>query len=431
MILKIKRFKEKQIYNKMSNYKFTKTKWYYGYKKLKPTEVYRNIVLRIDKNYIQELRDKLNISEKQEFRCDKAQTDDTDFDMSDCPSYKNDNDIYGTNPSIRVLFKNEEEIKDFSKKIGLPITEKQKTLWFPQRVEPFKYPKNSYWTTKTVCNNKYPIYIVSYKRYDSLITVKSLLYCGVKDFYVVIKPEKSEIENYTKCLKKLGIEDKLLIVPKEFLEIEEKKGNGNSIPQRNYAYTHSIQNNFKWHWCLDDNIKDFFRREQGQQTKMKTGFMFYFVEQYLKRYKNVNLASLQYNHLSPAGGHRSIIIKNSKVYSCILIKNSNNIKWRGTYNEDIILTLDTLLEGKSTLTFQNFLCGKKSTGSTKGGNQEAYKGEGQQKKIDFLMKIHPTYCKEIVRYGHPHHKVNYNPFSNVDVGYNPIKLNFPELHMKQ
>jgi len=414
----------------MTTYKFFKTKWYYGMKSLKKDDISRTITLRIDKNYIQEFRDKFNIDDRQEFSYDKGQKDDTEFDISDCPSHKNDDDIYVKNPNIKVIFKNKDEVDDFSKKFDKPITDKARTVWYPKQVLSKKYPKNSYWTTEVECVNQYPIYIVSYKRSDKLQTVKSLLYCGVKNFYIVIKNDKTEIENYTKSLKELGVEDKLLIVPDDFSEDEEKIGDLNSIPQRNFSYIHSVENGDKYHWCLDDNIKDFFRREDGQKTKMKTGFMFYFVEEFMKRYTNVNLSSLQYNHLVPAGGYRGMIVKNSKVYSCILIKNSNNIMWRGSYNEDIILTLDTLLENKGTMTFQNFLCGKQSTGTTKGGNQDIYKSDGQQKKIDFLMSVHPKYTKEIIKYGHPHHQVNYKPFKDNDLGYTPIKLNFPELILR-
>tara|TARA_R110000796_G_scaffold75419_1_gene169194 strand:+ start:209 stop:1606 length:1398 start_codon:yes stop_codon:yes gene_type:complete len=414
-----------------NSYRFLKTKWYYGYKNLLQSDVFKHVTLRILHTQVALCRNVLGIDDRQKFNnYDKSKTENIEFDLAGCPSYTADSeDIYVVNPSIKVVFANMEEFNDFRKRLGtINITDKTKTVWFPSRpVDISKSGKK--WLADEECKNKYPIYIPSYKRADNMLTVKSLLDLKIDNFFVVIKPTSDEVISYTRSMEKLNILDKLLIVSEKFINEQEAKGNFNSIPQRNFAYDHSVENGFTHHWCLDDNISGFFRREQGTKLPViDTAYPFVFIENYLCRYQNVNLASMQYNHLCPANGHRNIIIKNSKVYSCILIKNSNNIHWRGSYNEDIVLTLDTLTQKKATLTFQNFLCGKQSTGRMKGGNTDIYNGDGQTKKINELLKTHPKYVTKIIKYGHDHHQVNYAPFKNIELGHQKnIELNLPEL----
>ena len=417
-----------------TTYKFCKTKWYYGYRKINKEDIYKTIVLRIQKDKVDEFRQLMRVDDRQPFNhYDTKSKHTTEFDMSDCPPMTDSNDdLYTSHPSIKVIFsKNHLEFDDFRNKLGdIPITHRTKTVWYPKRPEVKK--KVGIWTCDDKkCQNSYPIYIPSFKRADTMFTVKSLLSLDIDNFYIVIRPIDEEIETYTTAMKRLDLSiDKLLIVPQTYIDDQEEKGNFNSIPQRNYGYQHSIDNNYTHHWCLDDNIKGFFRREKGTKLPfIKTAYPFYFVEQYLQRYSNVYLSSLQYSHLVPADGSRSIIIKNSKVYSCILIKNDNDIMWRGKYNEDIVLTLDTLSKGRGTMTFQNFLCGKMSTGSMKGGNSNIYDGDGQSKKVDELMGVYPQYTKKIEKYGHPHHQVDYTPFKDVDLGYKSVKLNLPTLEL--
>jgi hypothetical protein len=415
------------------SYKFLKTKWYYGYRQLPTKDVFKHVTLRILHSEVASCRDILDIDDRQHFNnFDRKSTDESEFDLTGVPSYTGDSDdIYVKNPSIKVVFANMAEFDDFRKRLSqIKITDKTKTVWFPNRPTNIS-THGKQWVAVNECKNQYPIYIPSYKRSDSMLTVKSLLDLNIDNFYVVIKPLHDEINSYTSSMIKLNILDKLLIVPQNFINEEEAMGNYNSIPQRNYAYNHSTQSGFTHHWCLDDNISGFFRRENGTKLPViNSAYPFVFIEKYICRYANVNLASMQYNHLCPANGYRNIIIKNSKVYSCILIKNSNNIPWRGSYNEDIVLTLDTLTASKATMTFQNFLCGKISTGKTKGGNSDAYSGDGQTKKIDELVSAYPEYVTKIVKFGHDHHKVNYAPFKDVELGYQKdVELNLPELKL--
>jgi hypothetical protein len=208
-------------------------------------------------------------------------------------------------------------------------------------------------------------------------------------------------------------------------------GNGYSIIHRNYAWNDAESKGFSHHWCLDDNIKGFFYRNRGEILPFKnTGISFYFIEEYIKQYPNVYQAGMNYNHLTPKGGNRTVIIKNSRVYSCVLNRHYDDIRWRGKYNEDTDLSLRILKDGKSTMNFQIFLCGKQSTGSMKGGNQEiAYQGTGFDDKVDELIMRHPDVATKVIKYKRTHHKVDYSKFQNNDLTPVEYKLRIPVIKL--
>jgi hypothetical protein len=89
-----------------------------------------------------------------------------------------------------------------------------------------------------------------------------------------------------------------------------------------------------------------------------------------------------------------------------------------------------LKKGYSTLLFQNFLCGKKSTLSVKGGNSEIYSGDGLQKKLDSLIAQHPDVVKGTIKFSKVHHQVNYKPFKDNEVVYKKVEFPvYPEMKL--
>lgn len=110
---------------------------------------------------------------------------------------------------------------------------------------------------------------------------------------------------------------------------------------------------------------------------------------------------------------------NTRIYSCILIKNSLPYRWRGRYNEDTDLSIRVLKDGWCTVLFNAFLCMKTTTMSMKGGNtDELYQGVGSDKKEDdgrwkmaeSLRKQHPDIVKVTRRWKRWQHSVNYSAF---------------------
>ena len=71
-----------------------------------------------------------------------------------------------------------------------------------------------------------------------------------------------------------------------------------------------------------------------------------------------------------------------------------------------------LLSKHSTLLFQNFLCGKKTTLSVKGGNSQIYSGTGLQDKLDSLIQQHPDVVKGTFKFKKVHHQVDYTGFKD-------------------
>jgi hypothetical protein len=108
--------------------------------------------------------------------------------------------------------------------------------------------------------------------------------------------------------------------------------------------------------------------------------------------------------------------------------------WRERYNEDTILSLDTLENGFCTVQFNAFLQGKAGTQSLKGGNTEVFYGAegkggaeditdddynplGTVRKSLNLLEIYPEVTKIVERYGRVHHHVDFSKYKK-----NQLKL---------
>jgi len=125
---------------------------------------------------------------------------------------------------------------------------------------------------------------------------------------------------------------------------------------------------------------------------------------------------------------RGQFIKNTRVYSCILINNELldtrlEERWRGTYNEDTDLSLRVLSTGDlCTVNFNMLLSGKQTTGTMRGGNTDTiYEGgtnSGYQKKFDELKKNWGkivTLTNNWHKDGRPHHHIAYTKLFKQDL----------------
>jgi hypothetical protein len=143
------------------------------------------------------------------------------------------------------------------------------------------------------------------------------------------------------------------------------------------------------------------------------GTYFYACEDFVLRYSNIAIAGLNYSNFYPSNESRPPFILNTRIYSCLLIKNSIPYRWRGRYNEDTDLSLRALKDGLCTVQFNAFLQGKMSTQKIKGGNtKEFYENEGTLNKSKMLEDMHPDVAKVVWRFNRWHHHVNYKPFKN-------------------
>ncbi len=102
---------------------------------------------------------------------------------------------------------------------------------------------------------------------------------------------------------------------------------------------------------------------------------------------------------------------NTRIYSCILIRNDIPYRWRGLYNEDTDLSLRVLKDGWCTVLFNAFLCYKSTTMQMKGGNtDELYKDDGRRLMAESLVKQHPDVTSVVWKWGRWQHHVNYEQF---------------------
>jgi hypothetical protein len=134
------------------------------------------------------------------------------------------------------------------------------------------------------------------------------------------------------------------------------------------------------------------------------------------RYENVALAGMQYELLAPRKYKCPPFLLNTRIYSCILIKNDIPYRWRGRYNEDTDLSLRALKDGWCTVLFYAFLADKQATMTMKGGNTEAlYKLQNEDGRLlmaQSLQQQHPDVTKITYKWGRWQHQVDYRPFKH-------------------
>jgi hypothetical protein len=247
-------------------------------------------------------------------------------------------------------------------------------------------------------NPKYPIYIISKGRWERRQTSKALELMKVP-YHIVIEPQ--EYDNYARHIDK----SKILILPFSNL------GQG-SIPARNWVWEHSVSIGAKRHWILDDNMDSFYRVNNNMKLLVTTGVIFNAAEDFVDRYENVAIAGFQYNSFVFKDAVVPPYRLNTRIYSCILIKNDINYRWRGKYNEDTDLSIRVLKDGYVTMLFNAFLVNKETTMRAKGGNtDELYKQTNNRKEFaESLKNQHPDVVEVTWKFNRWHHHVNYKPF---------------------
>jgi hypothetical protein len=256
-------------------------------------------------------------------------------------------------------------------------------------------------------NLKYPVYIISKGRWESRLTSKSLELIKVP-YYIVIEPQ--EYEQYSAVIDK----SKILVLPFSNL------GQG-SIPARNWVWEDSIKKGFERHWILDDNIGKeistlgtigFFRLNYNLKLAVDNGTIFRCQEDFVDRYENIAISGMNYfmfasrKHIIPP------YYLNTRIYSCILIKNDIPYRWRGKYNEDTDLSIRALKDKWCTVLFNAFLCYKQPTMTMKGGNTDSIYNTGDN-RLEFAQSLqsqHPDIVEVTKKFGRWHHHVDYRSF---------------------
>lgn len=247
-------------------------------------------------------------------------------------------------------------------------------------------------------NPKYPIYIISKGRPQRCLTLRQLEIMDVP-YRLVVEPQ--EYDAYASITSR----DKILTLPFSDLGL-------GSIPARNWVWEHSIAEGHDKHWILDDNIEGFHRLNRNMKLLVTSGTIFKCAEDFTDRYENVALSGFNYYSFCKSTDSVPPYYLNTRIYSCILIRNDISYRWRGRYNEDTDLSLRALKDGWCTILFNAFLAGKVTTMRMKGGNTDnVYTDEDNRLKFArSLEDQHPDVVKVVWKFNRWHHQVDYRPF---------------------
>lgn len=298
--------------------------------------------------------------------------------------------------SIKVHFKSKDDRESFGAVVEQTVTDLTNSIWYPKATKMISHDKG--FITDGPVNPRHPVYVISKGRWESRLTSRSLERLGVP-YSIVVEPQ--EFDQYASVVSP----DKILTLPFRNL------GQG-SIPARNWVWEHSIKSGAAWHWILDDNINGFWRLHDNLKTRVGTGAIFKAAEDFVERYDNVVEAGFNYYMFAP---QKSDAIKpftlNTRIYSCILLRNDIQHRWRGRYNEDTDLSIRILKDGWCTILFNAFLAWKMTTMHMKGGNtDELYKDDGRLKMAESLAEQHPDIVTITEKWGRPQHQVYYGGF---------------------
>lgn len=307
--------------------------------------------------------------------------------------------------SITMRFKTADDVLAFSRLVGKTIAEQNKetlSLWYPD-AEVDRWNKS--WVSPRI-DPKYPVYIISKGRWESRMTSKALERMGVP-YMIAVEPQ--EADRYAAVIDRA----KILVLPFSNL------GHG-SIPARNFIWEHAIKMGAERHWCLDDNMSRFMRLHCNSQATVTSGAAFRAIEDFADRYENVAIAGMNYDTFVTRRRKCAPFKLNTRIYSCILIRNDLPHRWRGRYNEDTDLSLRVLKDGLVTVLFDAFMVKKHATMSMKGGNtDELYKDDGRKLMADSLKAQHPDVTTVEWRWGRWQHVVDYRPFRKNRLAFSP------------
>jgi len=273
-------------------------------------------------------------------------------------------------------------------------------------------------------NPNEPVYIPSYDRWQKgrRLTIRMFEDKGIP-YNVIVEPE--EEDDYRSVIDpEYGT---VLVLPREYkqkyttyIETDAPLGSG---PARNFGLEHALDNGHDWYWCIDDNIKDFFRHHENQRIHVGDGSVLRLIEEFVKQYENISMAGPHYSMFFPDRNQKPPITFNTRIYSCNLIRTDLGYRWQGRYNEDTDLSLRMLKDGNVTALFNTLLADKQASQDSGGGNTETvyadksdYDPEGTYEKTKALKRQHPNIV-EVTRRSQAimhdqrwHHDVDYSPF---------------------
>ena len=241
-------------------------------------------------------------------------------------------------------------------------------------------------------DNTYPIYVISKGRADCCLSSMCLQKNNVKHVVVV---EPQELDEYKKHMP----DAKYIVTP--FSNLNQK-----SIPVRNFIWDHSIANGDLRHWCVDDNIREWRYFNGHERIKVNPLIGFQVVEELTHRFLNIGISGPAYTFFTLPRQNTPPFRKNCHVYSCMLIRNDLPFRWRGPWNEDVDLNLQSIAIKQCTLQVNAITCDKSATMTMKGGNSTDYQDlDSRAYGARSLQQRWPGIVDLTNKYGRPHFHV--------------------------
>jgi hypothetical protein len=297
--------------------------------------------------------------------------------------------------SVIVNFRNPEDRAAFADFIGQRAARTSRSVWFPP-AEIGRYRDRRFAAPSV--NPYYPVYIISKGRHKQRLTSRALERIGVP-YRIVVEPQEYELYAAE-------------ISPAKILALPFSNLGQGSIPARNWVWEHSISEGAERHWILDDNIRGFFRFQKNLKTPVSSGAIFRASEEFTDRFENVAISGMNYfMFVKRKDASVPPYTLNTRIYSCILLKNDLDMRWRGRYNEDTDLSLRALKAGWCTVLFNAFLAFKETSMTMTGGNSDAlYREDGRRLMAESLIEQHPDCVTKTWKFDHWQHHVNYSAF---------------------
>lgn len=260
---------------------------------------------------------------------------------------------------------------------------------------------------------RFPIYIPSKGRADIALTPRILDEMKVP-YRIVVEPD--EVAAYQarwgadRIIElDMGYKDAYPSLDPDGDEQGVSKGSG---PARNFIWDHAVAEGHAWHWIMDDNIELFARLHQNQRIPVQDGMIFHAMETFALRYENVGMVGPEYwTFRQSRDGTPTPFVVNRRLFSCNMIRCDVPLRWRGRYNEDLILSIDMLKAKWATIRFYAFIQKKTATQQMRGGNTDAfYATEGTLAKSKLAVREHPDIVELAWRYNRWHHDADFRVF---------------------
>lgn len=216
---------------------------------------------------------------------------------------------------------------------------------------------------------KYPIFIMSYHRADNCLTATALEKAGL-DFRIVV--EALDYPAYAK-----NYPDKLIKCP-----------DGVGIyGVCNFIKDHAAKAGHKFHWQMDDDIRNIFQWEAGKASNMSIHEILTTCEKFVDQYENIGIAGLSSNAFSRLSTKPYVV--NSYPHTCVLVRSHLNIRYRADVESDVDFIIRLLQYGYCSIRFNMFAFVWMPTEAMAGGATKQYSGGGRLKRFQNTLKMWP------------------------------------------